>query len=88
MNEEAQRIDLNDYVQTGEGGTSLTYAHKTRHWSVFIAAYLGTDDQAVIGDYTRRLMAYYAVRLPYMLDLLVQGRLPEDALQQLPKVIG
>ena len=30
----------------------------------------------------------YAVRLPYMLDLLVQGRLPEDALQQLPKVIG
>ena len=33
-------------------------------------------------------MAYYAVRLPYMLDLLVQGRLPEDALQQLPKVIG
>ena len=23
-----------------------------------------------------------------MLDLLVQGRLPEDALQQLPKVIG
>ena len=58
------------------------------HWSVFIAAYLGTDDQAVIGDYTRRLMAYYAVRLPYMLDLLVQGRLPEDALQQLPKVIG
>ena len=118
MNEEAQRIDLNDYVQTGEGGTSLTYAHKTRptmaklfnlaneddmaerefltvppdtlkaHWSVFIAAYLGTDDQAVIGQYTRRLMAYYAVRLPYMLDLLVQGRLPEDALQQLPKVIG
>jgi hypothetical protein len=58
------------------------------HWSVFIATYLGTDDQAVIGDYTRRLMAYYAVRLPYMLDLLVQGRLPEDALQQLPKVIG
>lgn len=33
-------------------------------------------------------MAYYAVRLPYMADLLVQGRLPEEALQQLPKVIG
>lgn len=28
MNEEAQRIDLNDYVQTGEGGTALTYNHK------------------------------------------------------------
>jgi uncharacterized protein (TIGR02172 family) len=58
------------------------------HWNVFIAAYLGTDDQEAIGQYTRRLMPYYAVRLPYMLDLLVQGRLPEDALQQLPKVIG
>lgn len=28
MSEEAQRIDLNDYVQTGEGGTALTYNHK------------------------------------------------------------
>ena len=58
------------------------------HWNIFIAAYLGTNDQETIGQYTRRLMAYYAVRLPYMLDLQVQGRLPEDALQQLPKIIG
>ena len=29
-----------------------------------------------------------AVSKADMLDLLVQGRLPEDALQQLPKVIG
>ena len=28
MKEEIQRIDLNDYVQTGEGGTALTYNHK------------------------------------------------------------
>lgn len=58
------------------------------HWNIFSAAYLGTHDQEAIGQYTRRLMAYYAVRLPYMLDMQVQGRLPEDALQQLPKVIG
>ena len=58
------------------------------HWNIFLAAYLGTDDKAAIADYTRRLMAYYAVRLPYMVDLQVQGRLPEEALQQLPKVIG
>ena len=25
-----ETIDLNDYVQTGEGGTSLTYTHKMR----------------------------------------------------------
>lgn len=28
MNKEVQRIDLNNYVQTGEGGTALTYNHK------------------------------------------------------------
>ena len=58
------------------------------HWNIFIAAYLGTNDQEAIGQYTRRLMPYYAVRLPYMLDLLIHGHLPEDALQQLPKIIG
>ena len=58
------------------------------HWNIFLAAYLGTDDLATIGEYTKRIMAYYAVRLPYMVDLQVQGRLPEEALQQLPKVIG
>ena len=28
MNEEFERIDLDDYIQTGEGGTALTYNHK------------------------------------------------------------
>ena len=28
MSEELQRINLDDYVQTGEGGTALTYNHK------------------------------------------------------------
>ena len=28
MNEEKHRINLDDYIQTGEGGTALTYTHK------------------------------------------------------------
>ena len=28
MSEEIQRINLNDYIQTGEGGTALTYTRK------------------------------------------------------------
>ena len=28
MNKEIQRINLDDYIQTGEGGTALTYNHK------------------------------------------------------------
>ena len=31
-----ERINLDDYVQTGEGGTSLTYTHKTRPALAFI----------------------------------------------------
>ena len=58
------------------------------HWNIFLSAYLGTDDNALIGEYTKRLMPFYAVKLPYMYDMQVQGRLPEEALQQLPKVIG
>ena len=28
MSEEIQRINLNDYIQTGDGGTALTYTRK------------------------------------------------------------
>ena len=28
MNEKFERIDLDDYIQTGEGGTAITYSHK------------------------------------------------------------
>ena len=28
MNEDVQVINLDDYIQTGEGGTALTYTHK------------------------------------------------------------
>lgn len=58
------------------------------HWNIFIAAYLGTDDQAAIGQYTKRIMPFYAVKLPYMYDLLVQGRLPKEAFKPLSQMIG
>ena len=28
MKEEVQKINLEDYIQSGEGGTALTYTHK------------------------------------------------------------
>lgn len=59
----------------------------TAHWNIFLAAYLGTDDKAAIGQYTKRLMPFYAVKLPYMYDLLVQGRLPEEAFKPLSQMI-
>ena len=57
------------------------------HWDIFLPAYLGTTDSAAIDDYTKRLMPFYAVRVPYMLDTLVNGRLPEEAFKPLSQLI-
>ena len=57
------------------------------HWSIFLAAYLGTDDEAVIGQYNQRLTAFYAARVPYMLDMLIHGRLPEEAFKPLSQLM-
>jgi uncharacterized protein (TIGR02172 family) len=60
----------------------------TAHWNIFLATYLGTDDKATLGQYTKRLMSFYAVKLPYMYDLLIHGRLPEAAFHPLSQMIG
>ena len=57
------------------------------HWDIFLPAYLGTTDSTAIDDYTKRLMPFYAVRVPYMLDTLVNGRLPEEAFKPLSQLI-
>ena len=57
------------------------------HWDIFLPANLGTTDSAAIDDYTKRLMPFYAVRVPYMLDTLVNGRLPEEAFKPLSQLI-
>jgi len=65
----------------------VTPAMLKAHWSIFLAAYLGTRDEAVISQYNRRLTAFYAARVPFMLDLLVHGRLPEEAFQPLSQLM-
>ena len=57
------------------------------HWDIFLPAYLGTTDSAAIDDYTKQLMPFYAVRVPYMLDVLTQGRLPQEAFKPLSQLI-
>ena len=53
------------------------------HWNIFLAAYLGTDDQATLGAYTKRLTAFYAAMVPFVLDTQLNGRLPEEAFHPL-----
>lgn len=57
------------------------------HWNIFLAAYLGTDDKPAIGQYTKHLMPFYAVKLPYMYYTQVQGHLPEAAFHPLSQMI-
>ena len=57
------------------------------HWNIFLPAYLGTDDETTIRQYNHRLTAFYAARVPYMLDMQVQGRLPEEAFQPLSQLM-
>lgn len=57
------------------------------HWNIFLPAYLGTDDEETIARYNHRLTAFYAARVPYMLDMQVQGRLPEEAFKPLSQLM-
>ncbi len=57
------------------------------HWNIFLPAYLGTDDEETIARYNHRLTAFYAARVPYMLDMQIQGRLPEEAFKPLSQLM-
>ncbi|MCR5277725.1 MAG: TIGR02172 family protein [Bacteroidales bacterium] len=55
----------------------------TAHWDCFIAAYLGTGDSQAVADYTRRLLPYYAVKVPYVYDMAYHSALPGQAFERL-----
>ena len=59
----------------------------TAFWDAFIPAYLGTSDSDVIGNYTRKILAYYAVRVPYMFHLTFKDKFPEEGSMRLIKFI-
>jgi len=65
----------------------LTPEMLNAHWNIFLPAYLGTNDKAAIGEYIKRILPFYAVKLPYMFDMVLQSRLPDEALKALPQVI-
>ena len=53
----------------------------------FLPAYLGTNDSAVLGEYTRKIMAYYAVKVPFMFSLINHDKFPEEGCKSLIKLI-
>lgn len=66
----------------------LTSEQMRAHWNFFLPAYLGTSDPQILGEYTRQLVPYYAVKVPYVYDMAYHGPLPADALQRIEQMMG
>ena len=65
----------------------LTQETLVSFWDAFLPAYLGTKDPAALGEYTRKILAYYAVRVPYMFSLINHDKFPEEGCRSLIRLI-
>ena len=57
------------------------------HWDIFFPAYLGTSDPQTVGEATKRLLPYYAAKVPYMFDMAFNGPMPDVAFQTIGELI-
>jgi len=55
----------------------------TTHWNIFLPAYLGTSDIQALGEFTKRLLPFYAVKVPYVVDMANHTALPDASIQKL-----
>lgn len=62
----------------------ITPEQMKAHWNYFLPAYLGTSDPQALGEYTRRLASFYAVKVPYVYDMAYHTALPAEAFQRIP----
>ena len=85
MSEEIQRINLDDYIQTGEGGTALTYTRKDglSLAKLYKPGFEADRAPQAIDEATKRLMPYYAAKVPYMFDMVFSAPMPDAALQKI-----
>ncbi len=63
----------------------LSHEMMKAHWDIFFPAYLGTTDSQAIGEATKRILPFYAVKVPYVYDMVYQGPMPEVAFQKIAK---
>lgn len=63
----------------------LTPETMKAHWDIFFPAYLGTTDPQAIGLATKRLLPYYAAKVPYVYDMAYHAPMPDVALQHIVK---
>jgi hypothetical protein len=61
----------------------ITHEQMMTHWDLFFPAYLGTSAPQAIDEATKRLMPYYAAKVPYMFDMVFSAPMPDAALQKI-----
>jgi uncharacterized protein (TIGR02172 family) len=60
----------------------ITHDMMKAHWDIFFPVYLGTSDPHAIDEATKRLLPYYATKVPYMFDMIFSAPMPDAALQK------
>lgn len=60
----------------------------TQHWNIFLPAYLGTTDPAALGAFTKSLLQFYGVKVPYVYDMAYHTRLPEASFEKIKQMLG
>jgi len=58
------------------------------HWNIFLPAYIGSKDPQEIAAYTKRLIPFYGVKVPYVYDMAYHGPLPETSFQIIEQMLG
>ena len=64
----------------------ITHEQMITHWDIFFPAYLGTSDPQTIDKATKRLLPYYAAKVPYIFDMVFSAPMPDAALQNIMKL--
>lgn len=58
------------------------------HWDIFFPTYVGTNDPQRLEQAVKRLMPFYAAKVPFVYDLAYHGPLPDTALERIGKLLG
>ena len=66
----------------------ITHEQMRDHWNYFLPAYLRTSDPKILGEFTRRLIPYYAAKVPYVYHMAYHVALPEDSFQRIGQMLA
>jgi uncharacterized protein (TIGR02172 family) len=66
----------------------MTQEQFKEHWNIFLPAYLGTKDPQELGSYVKRIIPFYAVKVPYVFDMAYHTALPETSFQFIEQMLG